>query len=398
MIRLYPNRKQWRTVRQWFGAARRTYNKGVEHYRLTGGKITKTKLRRATVNNHNYAEENTWMLDTPYEIRDGAMLDVHKAYKSNCAKQDKAREEGREVHKFKLKFRSRRDYSESIVIRARSNAEFWSTKEKKFFDKVRSAEPLPDVLLYDCRLVRNQRGLWLMVPRALEQMPRVEAGRTRLDKIAALDPGVRSFQTVVDGYGNTIEWGVGRHLGILSQLRLSDRLIGESKKRGTKHRRRYRLRKAAERARNRAYNGVTQMHRHLAKYLCENYCEILIPAFQTQQMVKRRRSGRKINKTVARSMMSLRHYGFRQHLLHVASKYGTIVHVVREDYTSKTCGKCGTLNDKLGGSKFYKCVRRECDYTCDRDVNGARNIMLRYFTTLPSSKRPSPSVLTEESR
>lgn len=395
MIRLYPNRKQWHTVRKWLGTARWTYNRGVEWCRKNGA-TTKTKLRHAIIAKELYVKENTWVTETPYEIRDGAMLDVLKAYKSNFAKQKKARLQNRDPHKFKLKFRSRRDYSESIVLRASKTFEFRSSEEKAFFDRVRSAEPLPDVLLYDCRLVRNQRGLWLQVPQPRERMPPVQPSRICLDKIAALDPGVRTFQTIIDGLGNVVEWGKGRHLGMLRELRTSDRLIGESKKRHTKHRRRYRLRKAAQRARNRAYNGVTHMHRHLAKFLCENYCEILIPEFQTQQMVQRRRNGRKINKTVARSMMALRHYGFRQHLLHVAAKYGTTVHVVNEAYTSKTCGRCGHLNDKLGGSKVFRCPQDKCGFVCDRDVNGARNIMIRYFTTLPDGERPSPSLVTEE--
>ena len=45
-----------------------------------------------------------------------------------------------------------------------------------------------------------------------------------------------------------------------------------------------------------------------------------------------------------------------------------------EAYTSKTCTKCGYLNDKLGGKKVFKCDF--CKYKIDRDINGARNIMI----------------------
>ena len=46
-------------------------------------------------------------------------------------------------------------------------------------------------------------------------------------------------------------------------------------------------------------------------------------------------------------------------------------------FTSKTCGKCGHLNNKLGGSRTFNC--RACKHTEDRDVHAARNILLRYY-------------------
>eukprot|EP00741_Cyanophora_paradoxa_P004887 tig00000849_g4742.t1 len=51
------------------------------------------------------------------------------------------------------------------------------------------------------------------------------------------------------------------------------------------------------------------------------------------------------------------------------------VHIVREDYTSKTCGNCGHIHSKLRGNKVFCCPA--CGATMDRDFNGARNITLR---------------------
>ena len=52
--------------------------------------------------------------------------------------------------------------------------------------------------------------------------------------------------------------------------------------------------------------------------------------------------------------------------------------VCDEAYTSKTCGQCGAINRKLGGSKVFRC--KPCGYTADRDASAARNILLRYLT------------------
>lgn len=48
--------------------------------------------------------------------------------------------------------------------------------------------------------------------------------------------------------------------------------------------------------------------------------------------------------------------------------------VCTEEYTSKTCTRCGSLND-VGSSEVYQCSN--CDLIIDRDVNGARNIFIK---------------------
>ncbi len=73
------------------------------------------------------------------------------------------------------------------------------------------------------------------------------------------------------------------------------------------------------------------------------------------------------------------HYTFREMLKTKAELYeGVNVVTCDEAYTSKTCGQCGWIHAKLGGSKTYRC--QQCHYHADRDVNAARNIMLRYLS------------------
>ena len=78
-------------------------------------------------------------------------------------------------------------------------------------------------------------------------------------------------------------------------------------------------------------------------------------------------------------MLTWSHYGFRE-TLKAKAELHPWVNVIECDecYTSKTCGKCGELNSKLGSSKTFRCDK--CDYVADRDINGARNVMIRYLT------------------
>ena len=62
---------------------------------------------------------------------------------------------------------------------------------------------------------------------------------------------------------------------------------------------------------------------------------------------------RKICKKSAREMLCLGHFEFRQRIL---NKLENKVHIVSEEYTSKTCTNCGNIDTKLRASKTYKCL------------------------------------------
>ena len=60
--------------------------------------------------------------------------------------------------------------------------------------------------------------------------------------------------------------------------------------------------------------------------------------------------------------------------------------IVEEPYTSKTCGQCGRMNKELGGSRVYNCVNENCMKNQDRDINAARNILIRILSILMSNQ------------
>lgn len=61
---------------------------------------------------------------------------------------------------------------------------------------------------------------------------------------------------------------------------------------------------------------------------------------------------------------------------------------VGEEYTSKTCGRCGWQPDgKLSSSKVFLC--RRCGFQCDRDWNAARNIFLKNIRQCVGERKTS---------
>ena len=166
----------------------------------------------------------------------------------------------------------------------------------------------------------------------------------------------------------------------------------QSKASQVKHRERYRIRKAIGRVHPRIHSLVDDVHRKACAWLCSSYDTVILPQFNSSEMVKR--ATRRIRSKTVRSMLHWSHYCFRQRLLYKAeASAGVRVQLVTEGWTSKTCGACGRLHHKLGGSKHFRCP--SCKWTCDRDVNGAHNIMLKTLTSIHPSASIATSFYTE---
>ncbi|MEG4090636.1 transposase [Microcoleus sp. Pol12B4] len=197
---------------------------------------------------------------------------------------------------------------------------------------------------------------------------------TNSNLAVALDPGVRTFMTGFDGR-EILEIGkhdIGRIYRLARHLDKVMSRIGQNKGSAFK-RLRCRLRKAASKIRIQIKNLIFELHKKTAKYLCDKYKVIFLPTFETQQMVKKGK--RRLNKKTARAMVTLSHYRFKQTLKHQAAKHGCVVVDTTEEYTSRTCSKCGHIHTKLGGNKFFACP--SCGHKLDRDRNGAFNILLK---------------------
>jgi putative transposase len=313
--------------------------------------------------------ENPWLQTSPYEVRDAAMVDVVDAYASNFAKQVKNKD-----HRFRMKYRSRKAAQETIMIRGKcfKNGIFYPGLFGK--EPIRSSEPLPRAVDYDCKLTHTRLGhYYISIPMPLEM---ASDNQARVQgRVVALDPGVRTFQTAYDPSGSIIEFGKG-DIGHIYRLcyrmdTLQSQIDGNA---DLRHRARYHMRRAWRKMHWRIRNLVDDCHKKIVKFLCSNYSVILLPSFDTQQMVIRRL--RKIRSKTARAMVTWSHYRFKQRLLFKRQEYPSCnVVVCNEAYTSKTCGVCGSLHHNLGGNKTFTCP--SCGTILDRDVNGARNILLK---------------------
>ena len=87
-------------------------------------------------------------------------------------------------------------------------------------------------------------------------------------------------------------------------------------------------------------------------------------------------------------MATLRHCQFVDRLKAKSRVYkGCNVKEVTEEFTSKTCSSCGNLNETLGKNTIFQCAT--CDIRIGRDINAAKNIMLKYMSESNLALRPS---------
>ena len=371
-IRIYPTKKQEETLKKWFGVVRWTYNQCLDAVKNKHIKRNMKHLREYCLNKTAFEKEELkkckWVLDVPFDVRDEAMRDLLKAYKTNFAKG---------IKQFEVKFRSKKVAQEAIVI----HSKHFKHKKGEYADVLnlmKSSEPIPCPILYDTRLIRtrlNHYYLCIPIPLEVKQIQRPEnQGSLR---IVSLDPGVRTFQTCYEPNGLIHEWGnrdMARIYRLCNQIsKLQERWTDKE----TRHRKRYRLRRVANRIHFKIRNLIDEVHKKMVKWLLSNYDLVLLPDFNTQQMV--RKGKRKISSKTAWAMLTWSHYRFKQRLLFKAQEYPHCkVLIVNEAYTSKTCGQCGKIHDKLGASKVFKC--HSCAFTWDRDWNGARNVLLKFLT------------------
>jgi len=180
-------------------------------------------------------------------------------------------------------------------------------------------------------------------------------------EVISIDPGVRTFLTGYDPEGSIYTIGKGANLTLAKTLDEAEIYTETDRKKSLNLYRKI-------------TNRVRDLHWKMSKFLC-SYEAIIFPDFRIAEMLK----SRKLNRKTKAQMKMLSFFTFKQRLEHQCRKYSSKLIVCTEEYTSKTCGACGALNKRLGGSKLFQCI---CGMEADRDENAARNILLKQIKAL----------------
>ncbi|BAZ13447.1 transposase [Calothrix sp. NIES-4071] len=386
-IRIYPETNLKLVYRKWLAACRWCYNQAIAYLRdcfIKGEKQpSKYDLRNIILKSCP-----DWVEECPYSPREEAIFDAKTAFSKTASK-----------NKSNPSFKSCREPVKSLKI----GAKYWGAfpngkrdnqivagfthyptikasingKTVRIRDlQINPAEPLCGEMPSEFTILVD-KGRWFIcftVP--------FEVSVNNNKNFISLDPGVRTFLTGFDGE-NILEIGnssISKIVILCQRLDKLQSLIAQSSGRSNK-RLRWKLRKQSEALRTRIRNLTNEVHNKASVVLTKNYKHIFLPTFETSKMVVKKK--RKITSKTARNMLSWSHYRFKQTLKFHALKRGCVIHDVTEEYTSKTCSKCGHVHEKLGGNKKFKCPG--CGHSLPRDWNGAINIFIKSLNDLTNA-------------
>lgn len=281
---------------------------------------------------------------------------------------------------YHMKYKSKRCTTDSFGFEPKSvrfdddtrKQLFLFSKIEKFGmkDGIRMSEAAQHQVSMCCRL-QYHFGRWyflLVYQNQNDAPPSVSTGL----RIGALDPGVRTFQSY---YSEDEAGEIGTQEELEPVFRLIDKKITRLRQKLQEEKdvqRTRRLRKAWYRANARSSDLVTDFHYKTIKFLLNRFDVIIAPKLNTASMLH---GDSQLGDKTKEQMRFYRHGIFHRRLLEKAAIAQKVVLDLEEHGTSMTCSSCGVANRRLGSSKTFSC--KHCKFKSDRDINSARNHMLK---------------------
>jgi IS605 OrfB family transposase len=305
---------------------------------------------------------------------------IQSAYRKACDTRTAVIKKSRSIlgEKASMSFMSRNAPQQYFVV-SRLSA------NKQIFPRILKGciwtEEVPEEAIGKTVIVTYTNGQWFA---SVNLNQSIEPTKSEALSIVALDPGVRTFQTAFS-FSSAVSYGEGfvndrlvpLMLELDSLLSTRDKLHREDKSKQWVKDRLKNINRRIHKVRARQQNLVADLHRRVAYDLVSNHDVILLPTFETKQMTKKSDETRKrfLRRKTVRGMLGLAHYKFKQTLKWMAKKYGKTVIDANESYTSKTLWD-GSVLKCLGGKASILFQGKRVN----RDIHGARNILIRFLT------------------
>ena len=382
-----------------------------------GFKMTEKELRNElnvsneSINNLPYNHKLKKFLQVPYDLRAEGVRNALNSF-STCIKKYK-----KDKKSFTLKEKDmenlRRDkmavFRPGMLKYITNTILLNPTVYKKYIKYNNLPEELPILNMHDthyklitnsnidsffqiCKNKINKYYINILIPADYNKIE-------NRNKVIAIDPGVRTFATGYDPSGTIIESynDVIYNINMIhKKIDKTSSIIDKKDELKIKSKKIYKLKKQNRKRHQKVNNIVSDMHNQISSYLTKNYDSILYPPLETKKLVKKYKEDNKINTTssenddratkkrkrkissrTARLLSTLSFHKFLTKLKFQSEKNNCTLYILTEAFTSKTCGKCGFINDNLGSAKIYKCP--SCNFEIGRDINGARNILLKHL-------------------
>ncbi len=354
-IEIFPTSKQKKILHEWEHIYTYIYNYTINYLNSRKDRVkSKNAFRNEVL---QMCRQKKWINDTKYPngCISYAVFDAYVAYKTNIDLIKLGQRKFFNLRRKKItstrkiiKF-DKYSFSKQGGMNVRTLGIMKASQDIKFIN---------NTTIYQHNKISGK--YYLFTPIVFNPTNNVQNTAKKMD-FCGIDPGERTFLT---GYGVSNSENEIFEIGVDTRSQLY-KLKGQMET--TKKLKRKRL------LHEKYIRKIDDLHYKSIKFITSKYNNVIIGRMSTSNIVMGN-----LPKKVNHSILNLAHFKFRTRLEYKCSINNVNFYDINEAYTSKTCTGCGVINN-VGSSKVYKC--RNCNITIDRDVNGARNILMKYFNT-----------------
>ena len=381
-MRILPTTDQRKSLRDCFGIYRHIYNECVsadKKEEVNGASAAEMRKWRTlfTRKDNYYGDNKPWKDNCPCHTKQQAVEEYFKAKKTAVGLLVKGK-----LPRFDMKFKSRfKAPQETVPFESYRFSNFSKWKSSITIPSLKigairtmgkvprefSARKDEKSVREEMKITRTKLGkYYATITYEVQQEPKYAENK---GDVISFDPGCKTFQSY---HSNDGSWGeIGKFDQQQALLQKADKLSSKlsTTKRTSAFKRRLRRRILGlyEKVRNR----TADLHNKVCSWVVSKYRIILLPTFESSKMVS------SLQSKTARSMMTWSHFKFQRKLLAHAQKFTDVkVRLVNESFTTKTCGSCGVLNDRMTlSNRTFWCD--SCGLKSPRDGHASRNIGLR---------------------
>lgn len=343
---------------KWANDYRYAYNKSNwlknEHTEFLSDYDTRDLITPKEVNYHI-----PWFLETPKDIRVGAVFENCKNFKSAFTNL-----KNKHIRYFNMSYLKKRSKTFCLnipgsaikVSESRKSIQIYNSYTNSYWFKLSKLIPKECIndkhyLLREHKLYFNGDNYYLCL--ALE---RNVIDISKRKKLVSIDPGVRKLVTTWDPTNKSYKFGENKSSQIKMLLKKRDLYQSRNDF------------KNFNKIEILIKNLISELHHKTSTFLCKRYKNIILPELDVRQLIKKVK-----NREYRKAMLRMSICKFNELLKTKGILYNTniITENVSEAYSSRMCSKCLFINKKCS-NELKKCTK--CLLEIDRDINGAKNI------------------------
>lgn len=353
--------EQDKIIKEWLKGNTLMYNQTIKYIKDVQFKTGKLKLNWMNIRKGLYNEKNKIgkNYNVPIHILDQTIKRTTSMIKTSLTNLKKGN-----IKYFRIRYIKNKIVNVLGIEKGLFSKQF-NTFCKRFLGKnidsndfdLKSVRNCGDSTLY---YNENKNSFQLLVPVKIKQK-----SCKNKKKICSIDAGLRTFLTCLSE-DNIMEIGTNLIKTINGSLKRKDKIMGLKAPN--------RIKKRYEKIINeKIKNRINDLHWKTINYLTNKFGVIVIGKWSTKDISLNNKS--KLAPILKRIASHLSFHKFIEKLKYKCESKMIDLRHIDESYTSKLCSECMFYNYNLKKSKHFKCII--CKLDLDRDVNSAKNIMLK---------------------